>query len=211
LCQTFSHTTPHYPQLQHRGYGQQPSANLALHNISSTGTANWFPDTSENQHVTPDLARLAASKPYLNNDNLHVGDGKGLPIYHIGHTKIYTPHRSFTLSSVLHVLAIRKHLLSVQKFCLDNNIYFEFHPFVFYVKDLNTNQVHLSSQSQDGLYALSKSLLYFMSRISTPMKSFSQVRVNMVFILCLGLPSRQFLKPIGVPAFLLLPIYGIVN
>jgi len=157
LCQTFSHTTPHCPQLQHRGYGQQPSANLALRNISSTGAANWFPDIGANQHVTPDLASLATSKPYLGNDNLHVGDGKGLPISHISHTKIYTPHRSFTLSSVFHVPAIRKHLLSVQKFCLDNNIYFKFHPFVFYVKDLNTNEVLLSSQSQDGLYALSRS------------------------------------------------------
>jgi len=35
-------------------------------------------------------------------------------------------------------------LLSVQKFCLDNNVYFEFHPFLFYVKDLNTNEILLS-------------------------------------------------------------------
>jgi hypothetical protein len=63
LCQTFSHTAPHYPQLQHRGYEKQPSANLALRNMSSTGTADWFPDTSANQHVTLDLAGLAASEP----------------------------------------------------------------------------------------------------------------------------------------------------
>jgi hypothetical protein len=50
-------------------------------------------------------------------------------------------------------------LLSVQKFYLDNNVYFEFHPFVFYVKDLNTNEVLLSSQSQDGLYTLSRSFI----------------------------------------------------
>jgi histone deacetylase 1/2 len=108
---------------------------MTLSNISSTGTDDWFPDTNANQHVTPDLAGLAASEPYLSNDNLHVGDGKGLPISHIGHTKIHTPHHSFTLSNVLHVPAIRKHLLSIQKFYLDNNVYFDFHPFVFYVKD----------------------------------------------------------------------------
>ena len=50
-----------------------------------------------------------------------------------------------------------KPLLSVQKFYLDNNVYFEFHPRVFYVKDLNTNEVLLSGQSKDGLYALTKS------------------------------------------------------
>ena len=133
------------------GYGQQPSTNLALRNLSSTGTTDWFLDTSANQHVTLDLTTLAASKPYLGNDNLHIGDGNGLPISHIG------PHRSFTLSNVLHVPTIMKCLLSVQNFYLDNNVYFEFHPFVFYVKDLNTNEVLLSGQSKDGLYALSRS------------------------------------------------------
>jgi len=127
LCQAFGHTAPQCSQLQQRGYGQQHSANLALHNPA--GTAEWFPDTGANQHVTPDLATLTASEPYNGNDNLHVGDGKGLPISHIGHTKLYTPHRSFTLSNVLHVPAIMKPLLSVHKFCLDNNVYFEFHPF----------------------------------------------------------------------------------
>jgi hypothetical protein len=62
---------------------------------------------------------------------------------HIDHTKIHAPHHTFTLSNVLHVLHITKPLLSVQNFYLDNNVYFEFHPFVFYVKDLNTNEVLL--------------------------------------------------------------------
>jgi hypothetical protein len=50
-----------------------------------------------------------------------------------------------------------KPLLYVQKLCLDNNVYFEFHPFMFYVKDFNTNKVLLSGQSKDGLYALTQS------------------------------------------------------
>jgi len=133
------------------------ATNLVQHNLSSTGFVDWFPDTGANQHITPDLATLTASEPYLGNDNLHVGDGKGLPISHLGHTKIYTPHHSFTLSNVLHVPAITKPLLSVQKFYLYNNVYFEFHPRVFYVKDFNTHEVLLSGQSKDGLYALTKS------------------------------------------------------
>jgi hypothetical protein len=43
------------------------------------------------------------------------------------------------------------------------------------------------------------------------MKYSSQVRVKMVFMLCPGLSSHQFLKPIGLSAFLLLLIYGTVN
>ena len=154
LCQAFGHTSPHCPQLQQLGYGQQHSVNLALHN--PTSTAKWFQDISANEHVTPDLVTLTASKPYLGNDNLHVGDGKGLSISHIGHTKLYTTHRSFTLSNVLHVPAITKLLISIQKLCLDNNVYFKFNPFLLYVKDLNTNEVLLSGQSKYGLYTLSR-------------------------------------------------------
>ena len=87
-------------------------------NLSSTSSVDWFPNIGANQHVTPDLATLNASEPYLGNDNLHVGDGKSFPISLIGHTKIYTPHRSFTLSNVLYVPAITKPLLFVQKFFL---------------------------------------------------------------------------------------------
>jgi len=125
LYQTFGHTASHCPQLQHRGYGQQPSVNLALRNLSSTGNPDWIPETGANQHVTPNLITLATSEPYLGNNNLHVGDGKGLLISHIDHTKIYTPHNYFTFSNVLHVPTITKCLLFVQKFYLDNNVYFE--------------------------------------------------------------------------------------
>jgi len=60
----------------------------------------------------------------------------------------------FTLSNVLYVPHITKPLLSVQKFCRDNHVYFEFHASVFYVKDLVTKEVLLSGQSHDGLYVL---------------------------------------------------------
>jgi hypothetical protein len=64
---------------------------------------------------------------------------------------------TFTLSNVLHIPHITKPLLSIQKFYRDNNVYFEFHASVFYVKDLTTKAVLLSSQRNDGLYVLSES------------------------------------------------------
>jgi hypothetical protein len=62
------------------------------------------------------------------------------------------------------------------------------------------------------MFILNFTLFCFMSRISTPMKYSSQDRVKMVSILYPGssLLSRQFLKPIGLSAFLLLLICGIV-
>jgi hypothetical protein len=68
-----------------------------------------------------------SAQSYYGEDNLHVGDGKGLPILHIGYKKIYSPTKTYHLNNILHVLNVKQHLLSVQKFCFDNNVYFEFH------------------------------------------------------------------------------------
>ena len=78
------------------------------------------------------------SAPYLGNDHLHVGDSKGLDISYIGYTTLHSPKHIFTLSNVLHVPHITKLLLSAQKFCCDNHVYFECYASVFYVKDLIT-------------------------------------------------------------------------
>ena len=51
---------------------------------------------------------------------------------------------------------ITKPLLFVQKFYSDNQVYFEFHASMFYVKDLVTKEVLLFGQSNDSLYVLSE-------------------------------------------------------
>jgi hypothetical protein len=42
-----------------------------------------------------------------------IGDGKGLVISNIAHSKIRSLNRMFTLSNILHVPAIQKPLISV--------------------------------------------------------------------------------------------------
>jgi histone deacetylase 1/2 len=133
---------------------------------------------------------MKSSEPYLGNDHLHVGDGKGLVISNIAHSHIQSPKRTFTLSNILHVPTIKKPLLSVQKFCLENNVFFEFHPFVFYVKDLMTKEVLLSGRSGDGLYVLSES-----SATSLP-QAFLSTRISTstdVWHRRLGHPSPRIL------------------
>jgi hypothetical protein len=94
---------------------------------------------------------------YLGNDHLHVGDDKGLAISYIGHSTLHSPKCIFKLSNVLHVPHITKPLLFIDKFYHDNNVYFEFHVSVFYIKDIITKKVLLFGQSNDGLYVLSES------------------------------------------------------
>jgi hypothetical protein len=159
----------------------QDYANLTFNTPSMSTLITWFLNTSVNQHVTPDIASMTSSEPYTGTDQLHVGDGKGLVISHIAHSKIYAPKRTFTLSNILHIPHITKPLLSVQNFCLESNVFFEFHPFVFYVKDL-----------------ISKGMLFF-------------VKVEMVFTLCLSLLPPHCQKPSCLHIFLPLLISGIVD
>ncbi|XP_073266435.1 uncharacterized protein [Populus alba] len=57
----------------------QATANLAFQNSQLT-FAGRFPNTSANQHVTPDLSSMTSSEPYTGSDQLHVGDGNGLDL-----------------------------------------------------------------------------------------------------------------------------------
>jgi hypothetical protein len=57
-----------------------PSSPLLTFVVGNDSVVTWFPDTSANQHVTPDLATLIDSAPYLGNDHLHIGDGNDLDI-----------------------------------------------------------------------------------------------------------------------------------
>jgi hypothetical protein len=45
------------------------------------------------------------------------------------------PCRNLVLNIVLHVPAATKNLISVHKFTLDNDMFIEFHPFYFLIKD----------------------------------------------------------------------------
>jgi transposase InsO family protein len=83
--------------------------------------------------------------------------GAGLKILHIGHSSINTVDRPLVLRNILHVPEIAKHLLSVHKFCLDNKVFFEFHPWHFSIKDPISRKMLLDGRCEGGLYSLKPS------------------------------------------------------
>ncbi|KAJ0542271.1 putative RNA-directed DNA polymerase [Helianthus annuus] len=151
---------------------RQPSANYADFR-SQSDTPAWLNDTGSNNHVAPDMSGFDSATPYFGEDNLLVGDGKSLPILHIGSAKIFSPSRTFHLKNVLHVPKIKRHLLSVQKFCHDNNVYFEFHSTFFAVKDKSTHTTLLTGPSDGGLYTIR-----FPSAQPLPRVAFSTYRAS---------------------------------
>jgi hypothetical protein len=165
-----------------------PSANYTDYRSQSTNA--WLPDTGSSHHVAPDLSSFAASEAYHGGDNLHVGNGKGLPILHIGSTYLSSPTRTFTLNNILHVPDIKQKLLSVQKFCRDNSVYFEFHDSFFSVKDKSTHTILLTGPSNDGLYSFKLPSFQVIPKVA-----FSASRTSSdIWHQRLGHPHPQLLK-----------------
>ncbi|KAM0038591.1 putative RNA-directed DNA polymerase [Helianthus debilis subsp. tardiflorus] len=131
----------------------QLSANYADYR-SQAPTTNWLPDTGANGHSALDTSSLDYVEPYFGDESLRVGNGMALPILHVGSKTFTSPNKTFHLKDILHVPALKKNLLSVQKFCQDNHVYFEFHATFFSVKDTSTHITLLTGPSEGGLYTL---------------------------------------------------------
>ncbi|GKC84607.1 nucleotide-binding alpha-beta plait domain-containing protein [Tanacetum coccineum] len=80
-------------------YGVRPSNNNRNNNNNNSGNRNNSRGNNNNRgransHVTPDLEAMDNSEAYYGDDALHVGNGKGLPILHIGSSKVYSPQKT---------------------------------------------------------------------------------------------------------------------
>uniref|UniRef100_A0A2N9GPU0 Integrase catalytic domain-containing protein n=1 Tax=Fagus sylvatica TaxID=28930 RepID=A0A2N9GPU0_FAGSY len=89
---------------------QASSANASLYCSSvSAGDLNWYPDTGATHHITYDLNNLnLQQEEYTGQDQVHVGNGQGLPINHLGSSSLSFPHATFLLKNILHELPSSK-------------------------------------------------------------------------------------------------------
>ncbi|GKA29576.1 putative RNA-directed DNA polymerase [Tanacetum coccineum] len=117
-------------------------------------------NTGANSHVTPDLEAMDNSEAYYGDDALHVGN------------------------------EISHNLLSVQKFCHDNDVFFEFHTSYFVVKDESTHTTLLTGPSKHGLYTITLPQLKSINKVS-----FSAVRASpTIWHRRLGHPHQRLLR-----------------
>jgi hypothetical protein len=75
-------------------------------------------------------------------------------ISHIGNSILRTPHDSLHLKNTLHVPNALKNLLYVHKLALDNNVFLEFNPFFFFIKDRVIRRTLFKGPCTGGLYPL---------------------------------------------------------
>ena len=107
-------------------------------------------------HITPNINNLNSTNSFNGNDKIAIGDGTKLPITHTGsaifHSNNY--YKNLHSKNVLCVPKISSNLVSVRKLCGDNNVFLEFYPSFFLIKDTNSNRVILQGQLENGLYTI---------------------------------------------------------
>ena len=131
---------------------QQEERMVANVTTGSGSDAPWYTDTGATDHITGELNKLAIHERYSGKDRVHTANGSGMPIAHIGSSKIHTSHKPLFLNNVLHIPRTNKNLLFVHKLTADNNVCLEFHPDCFLIKDRTSKKVLLRGPSEGGLY-----------------------------------------------------------
>jgi hypothetical protein len=144
---------------------QDENPSVALASTSSYKVdPNWYSDTGATDHITSDLDHLVMRDQYQGKDMVQVGNGVGLKIGHVGSYYINTDTHPLALNNALHVPKISKHLLSVHKLSCDNNVFFEFHPWYFLIKDQVTRNLLREGKCESGLYPLKPSDVDFIKQ-----------------------------------------------
>jgi histone deacetylase 1/2 len=139
-------------------YNGPPQKSASNATTSSYGVdTNWYMDTGATDHITGDLERLSFCDKYNGGEQVHAANGSGMDIMHIGHSTLRSPSSNLRLNRVLHVPQEKTNLLSVHRFTNDNNVFVEFHPHQFFVKEEETRRTLLKGRCEGGLYPLRSS------------------------------------------------------
>ena len=77
-----------------------------------------------------------------------------MSIQHIGQSVVRASSRNLTLKDILHVPQAAKNLVSVNRLAKDNNVFLEFHPEFFCIKDRDTKSTILKGACYKGMYPL---------------------------------------------------------
>jgi hypothetical protein len=83
----------------------------------SAPTVDWYLDSGATHHVTSDLNNLTTFNTYEGHDTLHVGNGTGLKILHIGTSTLNISNRSIILLALYLIQPVTP-LLHIQTFPL---------------------------------------------------------------------------------------------
>jgi hypothetical protein len=154
VCRKIGHTADRCWYRFDEDFVPEQKHTAAIATTSYAVDADWYADSGATDHITSELDKLAVRDKYNDTEKAHTASGAGMKISSTGKSFIHTPYRKLELCNVLHVPKATKNLLSIHHFSLDNNVFFEIHPWFFLIKDWDTRSILLRGKCCDGLYPL---------------------------------------------------------
>jgi hypothetical protein len=91
---------------------------------------DWLADSGVNTHITANTSNINNPQPFDGTEIVGVGNGAGLYVKGISSSLVHCkPSNSFNpyqflLKDILHCPNTSTNLLSIKKFCIDNNCWF---------------------------------------------------------------------------------------
>ena len=73
----------------------------SLSSCSSGSSQVWLTDSGAMNHMTADLANLSLASPYPTTETIHIANGVGLIVSHIGHSTLHSSISPIKLHYVL--------------------------------------------------------------------------------------------------------------
>lgn len=142
--------------------GRHPPADLAAMvadiNAEFMNT-QWLADSGANAHVTNDDANLDSKRAFDGSETVGVGNGSGLHIKHTGSSLVFSNNNQFLLNHIVHCPQATTNLLSINKFCVDNDVTFHFTHNSYSIQDNQMGLILLRGPSENGLYPINLSNL----------------------------------------------------
>ncbi|KAF7838239.1 Retrovirus-related Pol polyprotein from transposon TNT 1-94 [Senna tora] len=74
--------------------------------IATSETVNddaWFADSGATNHLTNDVSNLQVKQAYDGGEQVHIANGSGLDIIHIGNSELFSKSKTLKLNQILHV------------------------------------------------------------------------------------------------------------
>jgi hypothetical protein len=131
-CDQFGHVAKQFPKL----HTKKATANCTT--ASQSPHQRWLIDSAASHNITSQVSNLHLHSQYDGTDEVLIGDGSGLKITHSGSLSLPFPKHTFQVQDTLCVPTINQNLISVHHFTKHNNVFLEFHPSYFFVKDQQT-------------------------------------------------------------------------
>ena len=104
---------------------------------STSTNSPWILDTGASHHVTSNSRNIQHPQDYNGPDEIIMSDGNTISIIKTSLSQLYAFNSKFNLHNTLCAPAIKRNLISVSQFCIDNLTLIEFFPHKFFVKDLS--------------------------------------------------------------------------